>query len=373
MFLTDFSLYSKPKVKMKIKYVFGVIGALISMSALSQNGIVAAYCFNGNANDASVNGHHATVRGATLTSDRYGISNSAYYFDGIDDFIEFPPDSFLNDHFTHAAWVMPSSIPSATAVTRERSAAIISIGNHGADQFMKLSNEPALNQFGFTTGGYQNGSGVVVLHKNSQPNLNQWYHVVSVKNAYGMYLYINGVLIDSVAQSPTSTNYTTTPKAIIGARNGATMQHFHGKIDDVKLYNKPLSKSEIRKLYLRVSCGDTCYNTVYDTVTYYDTIPVYDTVVVYDTIKVKTSLNKFNDDVIYKFYPNPTSGKVKVDLPIKDEPFKLFVRNINGQIIREDSYSSMGLIEVMLPKESGIYFIQIVSNSFNDSVRILKE
>lgn len=44
------------------------------------NGLVAYYGFNGNANDLSGNYNHGYVRGASLTSDRFGSPNSAYYF-----------------------------------------------------------------------------------------------------------------------------------------------------------------------------------------------------------------------------------------------------------------------------------------------------
>jgi hypothetical protein len=47
---------------------------------------VAYYPFNGNANDA-VGTNNGTVNGATLTTDRFGNVNSAYSFDGVDDFI----------------------------------------------------------------------------------------------------------------------------------------------------------------------------------------------------------------------------------------------------------------------------------------------
>jgi len=47
------------------------------------DGLVAYYPFNGNANDESGNGNNGTVNGATLTSDRFGNANSAYSFDGV--------------------------------------------------------------------------------------------------------------------------------------------------------------------------------------------------------------------------------------------------------------------------------------------------
>lgn len=45
-------------------------------------GLVGWWPFNGNANDESVNANSGTVNGATLTTDRFGNGNSAYYFNG---------------------------------------------------------------------------------------------------------------------------------------------------------------------------------------------------------------------------------------------------------------------------------------------------
>lgn len=72
--------------------------AIASLSFIAQdlsNGLLLHYDFNGNANDISGNGMHATVNGATLTTDKDGNANSAYSFDGVDDFIELPNDASL--------------------------------------------------------------------------------------------------------------------------------------------------------------------------------------------------------------------------------------------------------------------------------------
>ena len=52
------------------------------------NGLVAWYPFNGDAIDASGNGNNGIVHGATLTTDRFGNTNAAYYFNGTTDYIE---------------------------------------------------------------------------------------------------------------------------------------------------------------------------------------------------------------------------------------------------------------------------------------------
>lgn len=51
-----------------------------------EDGLVAYYPFNGNADDGSGNGLNGVIYGATLTEDRFGNSNSAYSFDGVDDY-----------------------------------------------------------------------------------------------------------------------------------------------------------------------------------------------------------------------------------------------------------------------------------------------
>lgn len=71
------------------------------------DGLVAYYPFNGNADDESVNTNNGTVHGATLTTDRFGNANSAYSFDGLDDYIMISSSSSLDirGNLTISAWV----------------------------------------------------------------------------------------------------------------------------------------------------------------------------------------------------------------------------------------------------------------------------
>src|SRR5688572_15874920 len=62
-------------------------------------GLLAYYPFNGNFNDESGNGHHATANnGAFLTTDYAGAANSSAGFDGIDDYLLVPASSTLNSN-----------------------------------------------------------------------------------------------------------------------------------------------------------------------------------------------------------------------------------------------------------------------------------
>ena len=97
-------LLKRSKLLMKVRYIISILLCLSSGILSSQNTpsyidtseLELWYPFNGNALDQSGNNRNATVNGASLTSDRNGISNSAYSFDGIDDYIEIPFDLKLN-------------------------------------------------------------------------------------------------------------------------------------------------------------------------------------------------------------------------------------------------------------------------------------
>jgi CARDB len=74
---------------------------------IPRNGLVAYYPFNGNANDESGNANHGTPSGVTATTDRYGNPNSAYSFNGINNFVQIPYNRSLlpnNDQKTYSFW-----------------------------------------------------------------------------------------------------------------------------------------------------------------------------------------------------------------------------------------------------------------------------
>ena len=66
-----------------------VLSILIRLSTIAQvptNGLIAYWPFNGNANDESGNNINGTISGATSTTDRFGAANSAYSFNGTNDY-----------------------------------------------------------------------------------------------------------------------------------------------------------------------------------------------------------------------------------------------------------------------------------------------
>jgi hypothetical protein len=75
-----------------MKHTITLVFLLLTTITLAQipsyvpsNGLVGWWPFNGNANDESGNGNNGTVNEATLTTDRFGVTDNAYHLDGIGD------------------------------------------------------------------------------------------------------------------------------------------------------------------------------------------------------------------------------------------------------------------------------------------------
>lgn len=81
------------------------IGGFYSGSAPTNQGLVAWYPFNGNADDLSGNGHNGLISGASQTTDRFNNPGRAYAFNGTNTWIDVAGISFANQSFSMTTWV----------------------------------------------------------------------------------------------------------------------------------------------------------------------------------------------------------------------------------------------------------------------------
>lgn len=92
-------------VKQEGKVIFASPNAALLFGLSLNDGLIAYYPFNSNANDESGNNRHGTVNGSTLTTDRFDIANRAYNFDG-NDWIKVAQDpAFQVNDFTLSGWI----------------------------------------------------------------------------------------------------------------------------------------------------------------------------------------------------------------------------------------------------------------------------
>ena len=204
------------------------------------NGLVAYYPFTGNANDASGNGNDGIVSGAVLTNDRFGVPSHAYSFSSFGDKITtanangFPLST--ND-FTISFWV---NVPSENGLHQ------IFLCNGASEQFqIHIGPLSSQTQIAFATGG--DGAGGCVS-PSIEWLLNRWYNVQVVRFQNTINIYRDGVLL---ASNFTAVGNDAPPmqQGIIFGYRPSPANQFNGMLDDIRIYNRALSPSELQQLY----------------------------------------------------------------------------------------------------------------------------
>ena len=199
-----------------------------------QNGLVAYYPFNGNALDGSGNGNNGTVHGATLTTDRYGNNNSAYFFNGAGTYINVPNSTSLqiNTVISMCAWI-----------DFENGGTMNPRILHKYDyQLATLSTNPARKIF--SQFGNNNNSSVT---SQNILQANNWHFVALTYNGSNIILYINGIQDSSIPYTGSIgiSSYDLT----IGINSQNLQDWFKGKIDDIRIYNRAITSQEVDCLY----------------------------------------------------------------------------------------------------------------------------
>jgi hypothetical protein len=205
------------------------------------NGLVGWWPFTGNAIDSSGNGNNGTVNGATLTSDRFGNTNSAYNFNGNNTHIAVPSNNSLQltNNYTINGWFNANIFFSTNISDRSIVSKVQSTGWYGGYEVIVggTSNDIAHvgnvggNNFNIGSTGY---------------SINTWYMFTATYNGNLMSLYMNGVLVSS--QTKSGNLETSTLPLRFGMRDG-NFQFFDGKIDDIGIWNRSLTQQEITRLY----------------------------------------------------------------------------------------------------------------------------
>jgi hypothetical protein len=219
-----------------------------------KNGLVAFYPFNNNAIDETGNGNDGSVNGATITSDRFGKINSAYSFNGVDNFILINADQLQNNEYTYSLWIKPLSIQEGNTNY------LFSIGSQGIDgggQGIAITERTPNGNNGFIGGGNIVGKSDVYCQTNTFPNTDNWYHLVLTKNKDSHKLYMNGNLMCSSPSNGNNPTYGISEiRASIGNRVGFSGQFVHGIIDDVYIYNRAITFEEVTTLYEKTPCEE---------------------------------------------------------------------------------------------------------------------
>ena len=309
-------------------------------SYVPSNGLVGWWPFNGNANDESGNGNNGTVNGATLTTDRFGLSNKAYSFDGVDDYNEIDVNSLLANGLTISVWITSSLADS--------------LFDHKGIIWTRLSGPQGNPPFqpNQATGImiYPNGllcvAGdgyaplVQIQDSGNYYNDSSWYHLVFSYDILSgdVRTVINGIetaTTNSTGLSNIDLAYNTLKigkDEIIGYGN----RHWEGKIDDIGIWNRALSQQEILNLYNGTSAH--------------------------------TDENSFP---LASVHPNPTTGEITITSnETNNKSYSLY--NSLGQLVASGMLNAENTTLSIQEFAPGIYTLQLQGEK-NTTLKIVKE
>jgi hypothetical protein len=210
--------------------------------------LIAYYPFNGNANDLSGNGNHGTVHGSTLTADRWGNPNSAYSFDGIDDYIDIGNNEILKPNFpvSFSAWVNLSAYGTANDIFTN---------NYDENLYcgfwlnFTIDGRPCIS--------YGNSGPIGPLNRRTKVGttqfiLNTWYHLAGIiYNNSDLNIYVNGINDGGYYEGQATQMVYSQGPGNIGRKDAdywGPPTYIAGKLDEIYFYGRALSESEIEML-----------------------------------------------------------------------------------------------------------------------------
>lgn len=213
-------------------------------------GLVAYFPFNGNANDESGNANHGTVDGATLTTDRFNNTNKAYAFNGSSNYINVPDAAILRPQLeiTLSAWVKRTRF-GIDIITEKGGDWTSGTCNYG----MGLHSINNNMFYFFFNGGWRGTDGF--------NDFNWHYYTVVAKNGdSNPVLYIDGV--QKVVLYTSGAGTISMNNSALDLHIGAQISGgYYGAnlIDELKIYNRQLSASEVQQNYNQSATGLVAY------------------------------------------------------------------------------------------------------------------
>jgi hypothetical protein len=226
---------------MKMKNLLLTIAVTLGMTAATMaqnvpnyvptNGLVGWWPFNGNANDESWNGNDGIVDGAVLTNDRFGNSNKAYAFDGLNDGINIGASSngtFNNNQMTFSVWANLEDY-------------------QDFHMLMWMNNKGIFKTNGNEIRVYDGNSFYIAVNDDNL-NFGQWFHIAATYIHDTIGVFVNGILLyQGLTWGNATINYSNDPIQL-GFFQGS-LYRTKGTLDDFSLYNRALSQQEITSLY----------------------------------------------------------------------------------------------------------------------------
>lgn len=244
---------------MRVLFFLMAIIATTSVSAQTSNGLVARWSFNGNANDVSGNGHHGTAHNVSYVAGKNGINNTAAKFSG-NSFVSIPNHSDLSfNKYTICTYIRIDSFntyhcQNSTIIRKgaefSQGAWGMQLTDNAYDSSCTITGDTS--HFVFACDAGTNSANVPHGHwqYNPQTHSNTWYCIVTTYDSTQYKVYVNGVLkTTAFTRGTIGPIGSNNDSVVIGGNMWNNMSLYpywlYGTIDDLQVYNRVLTPSEI--------------------------------------------------------------------------------------------------------------------------------
>jgi uncharacterized repeat protein (TIGR01451 family) len=227
---------------------------------IPSNGLVGWWPFTGGAEDVSSLQLGGNSVNASLTTDRFGNSHSAYYFNGSNAHIEVPHNMLLNSlPLTISLWFKPDTVNGGGSLISKYMNASWSGWNVGiggpSDSVEFLAGHYLVG--GNCNGiidGYGCGSGLTYYGELYD---NQWHLSTFVVDSIRATFFLDGQEVSSQDWAVAPHSVYTPYNMLIGAyrMNTQPWNYYKGKLDDLGVWNRALSQEEIAGIYQNAICA----------------------------------------------------------------------------------------------------------------------
>ncbi|HZH35402.1 MAG TPA: LamG-like jellyroll fold domain-containing protein, partial [Pyrinomonadaceae bacterium] len=204
-------------------------------------GLVSSYSGEQNALDSRSN-NHGIFTNAAYTN---GKTGQAFNFNGTNSFVAAPDDNSLDitDDLTLEAWIRPTSYnPDGSVIVSKRD-----VNNFNVTYVFFMESDGRLN---FSS--RQNGNFSTPLLTTVAVPLNQFSHVAVTVQGSTAKIFIDGVERASTGANPTRTasdgRLTIGAVETAGCGGSGLCGFFPGQIDELSIYNRGLSISELQSI-----------------------------------------------------------------------------------------------------------------------------
>ncbi len=205
---------------------------------------VSAYYLDANANDF-VGSNDGTVTGASLSS---GYINGSYEFDGTSDYVNLGTGITPTSAITISSWIYKNTTGSTEFIAGKWLWESPDV--NGRSYALYVLNDKL--RFTISSDGTDPNTGYA--ESSTTLSSGQWYHVVGTFDGSNIRVYVDGTLLGTTAKSSGISNENAVG-TYLGIQNGGATpsSYFNGKIDEVFIYNKSLTTTQINQLYTQTA------------------------------------------------------------------------------------------------------------------------